>query len=199
MCDDPAVMDTAEPSEPVGGTDDGTGGPRRYSVPQAARRLGISERAVRKRIDAGTVLAVREGRAWTVILEEPGGGTGTAESAVSAAPSEPGSAPRQSSAAPGTAGTASVDLAPLVALVDSLTRRNAELTEAAAIWQFRAVQLEERLKQLTAGDPVAAHDDTLPDRDEAGPGGAAPSRLTTDAPRSHLAALIARLLGRGRP
>lgn len=189
----------AEPSEPIGGTDDGTGGtddgtggPRRYSVPQAARRLGISERAVRKRIDAGTVLAVRDGRTWTVILEEPNGGTDTAGSAVLAAPSEPGAAPRRSSAEPGTAGTASIDLSPLVALVDSLTRRNAELTEAATIWQFRAGQLEERLKQLTAGGPGAG--DAAPDRGQDAPGGV---ETASDAPRLRPASWLRRLLGWG--
>lgn len=63
-----------------GGTSSGT---VRYSVPQAARRLGISERAVRKRIAAGTLHAERAGGRWWVWLEpepvpEPGGtGSGT--------------------------------------------------------------------------------------------------------------------------
>ena len=44
-----------------------------------------------------------------------------------------------------------MDLSPLVDFVDRLTRRNAELTEAATIWQVRAINLEEQPKQLTAG------------------------------------------------
>jgi len=44
-----------------------------------------------------------------------------------------------------------VDLAPLVDLIADLTRRNEQLTEAATVWQIRAVQAEEKLKQLTAG------------------------------------------------
>ena len=52
-------------SNHTGGTNGGT---VRYSVPQAARYLGISERAVRKRIDAGTLAAERDGRQWVVFL-----------------------------------------------------------------------------------------------------------------------------------
>jgi excisionase family DNA binding protein len=56
-----------------------------------------------------------------------------------------------------------VDLAPLTALIDDLTRRhaeqiddftrrNADLAAAAAMWQTRAAHLENELKQLTAGE-----------------------------------------------
>jgi excisionase family DNA binding protein len=45
-----------------------------------------------------------------------------------------------------------VDLAPLTDLIDDLTRRNADLAAAAAMWQTRAAHLENELKQLTAGD-----------------------------------------------
>jgi len=72
----------------------------------------------------------------------------------------PASEPEPERAVP--SGTSSiVDLSPLVALVDDLTRRNAELTEAATLWQFRARQLEEQIKQLTAGNVASddpAHD-----------------------------------------
>ena len=50
--------------------------PARYSVPQVARLLGISERAVRKRISAGSLQAEREGGHWSILLAEPEGGTG---------------------------------------------------------------------------------------------------------------------------
>jgi excisionase family DNA binding protein len=42
------------------------GGTIQLSVPAAARRLGISERAVRKRIEAGTLPAERDGSKWVV-------------------------------------------------------------------------------------------------------------------------------------
>ncbi len=42
-----------------------------------------------------------------------------------------------------------MDVAPLAALIDDLTRRNADL---AALWQTRAAHLEDQLKQLPAGE-----------------------------------------------
>lgn len=167
-------MRPTEPAEPQHGPElapsgkaAGTGGPTaapvgtaRYSVPQAARRLGISERAVRKRIEADSLLAVREGRSWVVILEEPASGTSTAAPPVPAAPAASRAVIDEDVAEPAAldaARTAGVDLTPLVNLVAELAKRNAELTEAATIWQVRARQLEEQVKQLTAGD--VAHDD----------------------------------------
>lgn len=44
------------------------GGTIRLSVPEAARHLGISERAVRKRIEAGTLPAERDGSKWIVTV-----------------------------------------------------------------------------------------------------------------------------------
>jgi excisionase family DNA binding protein len=71
-------------SDTAGGTNGGT---VRYSVPEAARYLGISERAVRKRIDAGTLAAERNGSRWVVFLKAvPGsvqGDTGGGTDAVS--------------------------------------------------------------------------------------------------------------------
>jgi len=132
---------------PDGGTDaapstalasvGGTGAPLgRYSVPVAARRLGISERAVRKRIEAKSLLAVRDGRAWVVLL--PGDQGGAGEHPLPPSP-EPTAAPPI------------VDLAPLADLIDHLRHENRQLAEAAAVWQVRALQAEERVKQLTAG------------------------------------------------
>ena len=46
----------------------GAEGASRYSVPQAARILGISERAVRKRIEHGSMRAEREAGRWVVYL-----------------------------------------------------------------------------------------------------------------------------------
>jgi hypothetical protein len=90
----PGIMDEhgpiPEPAEPERGT--GTA-PRRYSVPEVAGLLGISERAVRERITAGTLTAEKVEGAWQVELDavpeavrpEPqvppigtAGGTGTA-------------------------------------------------------------------------------------------------------------------------
>ena len=46
-------------------------GTTRYSVPQVARMLGISERAVRKQIESGKLHADRAGRRWIITLAEP--------------------------------------------------------------------------------------------------------------------------------
>src|SRR5215213_11991027 len=93
----------SEPSELVPptstapiGTEHGT---VRYSVPEVARLLGISERAVRKRITTGTLDAHKEGSAWVVLLP-------TTTGAVLAAPAAPEAVP---SAAPG-GGTAVPDV-----------------------------------------------------------------------------------------
>ncbi len=42
-------------------------------------------------------------------------------------------------------------MAPLTTLIDDLTRRNADKSAAAAMWQTRAAHLENQLKQLSAG------------------------------------------------
>jgi hypothetical protein len=186
----------------------------RYSVPEVARLLGISERAIRKRIDTNQLFAVKEDRAWVVLLDpdtiprpEPvpqvphvlEGGTapsttqsahdvqaGTAGTAdvwlsttvadtktrESPEPAVLDAAPEPEPAVPSVVPTSAdavpvppVDLTPLVNLVADLTRRNAELTEAATIWQLRAHDLEQRLKQLGSGldgtpEPITddAHD-----------------------------------------
>jgi len=143
------TMGERNQAEPEGGTGAADPEPRRgtrYSVPEVARALGISERAVRKRITAGTLDAEKDGAAWAVFLPA---GTRAEPEAVPAAPTEPGAVPGTAQgAAPG--GT---DVEPLAALIGDLSRENRQLAEAAAVWQFRALQAEDRLKVLTAGEP----------------------------------------------
>jgi hypothetical protein len=158
-------MVDAEPAAPVpsAGTEDSGPGaapaaPVRCSVPEAARALGISERAVRKRIGAGTLRAERDGRAWAVELPIA---VGTARPAVPAAPvtivpepPEPGAVPEAAPAAvPG--GT---DLRPLVDHIADLERRVERLTESSTAWQFRALAAEQQLKELGAGDVATPYD-----------------------------------------
>jgi hypothetical protein len=146
---------SSEPTEPERGpgTVDGSpgGSAVRYSVPEAARALGISERAVRKRITAGTLDAVKAGPAWSVFL--PGGNPATHE----AVPNGPEDRTVVPSTAPGVA-LGGTDLQPLADVIADLTRENRELAAAAALWQERARTLEGRFLALTAGDdaPVAA-------------------------------------------
>jgi len=143
----------AAPAEPDGGTGTAGGGTRRgtarYSVPEAARALGISERAVRKRITAGARDAEKDGTAWAVSLPA---GTGAVRGAVPAA--EP-AAPTEPHAVPGAAPGAvpgGPDLAPVAELIADLSRRNADLAASAALWQERARVLEGRLLALGAGE-----------------------------------------------
>jgi len=150
------MSDPTEPVPPTGAAPAGTpAGTARYSVPEVARVLGISERAVRKRITAGTLDAHKEGNAWVVLLSSTTG-------AVPAAPAAPGAVPER-----GTEG-GTVDVAPLAELLADVTRRNEELAAAAALWQYRAMQAEERLAQLEAG-PIAGDVEDAPQDANTGP------------------------------
>jgi hypothetical protein len=72
-----SMSESTEPVPPTSAAPTGTEvGTVRYSVPETARLLNISERAVRKRITAGTLDAHKEGNAWVVLLRHNGGGTG---------------------------------------------------------------------------------------------------------------------------
>jgi len=51
------------------GTQAAGGGARRYTVAQAARRLGLSERGIRRRIEAGTLAAERGANGWRITAE----------------------------------------------------------------------------------------------------------------------------------
>lgn len=136
-------------AEQGGGTDGPEGGAgsgtARYSVPEVARALGISERAVRKRITAGTLEAVKAGPAWSVFLPT---GPPAAQGAVPGGTAEPPAVP---STATGAA-QGGTDLQPLADVIADLTRENRELAAAAALWQERARTLEGRVLALTAGD-----------------------------------------------
>ncbi|MGI8485785.1 MAG: hypothetical protein ACR2OU_16180, partial [Thermomicrobiales bacterium] len=63
--------------------------------------------------------------------------------------------------------TPTVDLSPLADLIERQARELADLREAAAIWQIRARQAEDKLLELTAG-PVAT--DPQPDTSSDAPG-----------------------------
>ena len=184
------MSDRNEP-EPGGGPgtapEDLPRGTARYSVPEAARALGISERAVRKRIVAGTLPAEKEGSRWVVFLPA---GTRAGPAAVPAALAEPGTVP---AAAPGAV-PRGPDLEPLAEVISDLTRENRQLAEAAAVWQFRALQAEERLKALAAGptapaagEPPITEAATRPQEAQAAP---APAAMQ-DPPRGLLARLRA--------
>lgn len=84
----------AEPSEPQdrngAGTPEPQGPAPGIGVARAAQSLGISERAVRKRLNAGTLPGKRTPSGWVVFLDaEPGSGTGPEQDRSSAPSAEP--------------------------------------------------------------------------------------------------------------
>ena len=74
-----------------------------------------------------------------------------------------------------------LDLRPLVDHIAALEGQVQQLTEAATVWQVRAMQAEERLKQLTAG-PVADAGHDAPQRPQDAPGDERAGDVATDAP-----------------
>jgi hypothetical protein len=136
-------------------------------VPEAARALGISERAVRKRVSARTLAAIRDGHAWVVFLPQPlssePGSEPTEREGERAAPSEPtGTVSAAQMAVPTGTSSGGIDLSPLVQHIERKDEEIRRLTEAAFLWQARAMQLEERVKALEAG-PIPAQPGSDPE------------------------------------
>ncbi len=92
--------------------------------------------------------------------------------------------------APG-ASNPGVDLAPLAELIGRLHDENVRLTEAAAVWQVRAVRAEERLQAIEAGAVAGPQD--APVAAPAAPGAAEGAKGAGDAPAPWW-----RFWGRGR-
>ncbi len=91
------------------GTPAAGSGTRRYTVAQAARRLGLTERGIRRRIEAGTLAAERTAHGWRISVdtlaaavaeaaqdgtEADRGGTAAAVNGTGAAPVPPETAGR---------------------------------------------------------------------------------------------------------
>jgi len=126
----------AVPSEP---------GPERVplTVPAAAQALGISERAVRKRITTGTLEGIRDGSRWLVYLPEPSGPGSGLDRFRFAVPAGTSSDSRYS-AVPGTA------LDPLLEDLRELRRRNEDLAGQVGFWQGRYQESLSTIKLLSA-------------------------------------------------
>lgn len=197
VCDD-AAMQTPEPHPQPH--------PAALSARQAADTLGVHEKTVRRWIERGTLTAAKdESGAFRIDpaeVERHRAGQAADTPRGHAAPAADRAADTAADvplhAAPVAADRATpVDLRPLADVIERQGEEIRRLTEAATIWQFRAGQLEDQLKQLTAGGPVVEQDAAAPDRGQDAPGGAEAAPMAPDAPRSPIAALIARLLGRG--
>lgn len=129
---------------------------------EAATLLGITPEAARKRIQRGTLAGEKIDGTWfvqTTVLpndeasrrqdDRPDNASGHhPDDDLTAGRTAKPAAGRQDS----TSGQAPVDLQPLADVIERLHAENVRLTEAATVWQLRAVQAEGRLAQLTAGD-----------------------------------------------
>jgi hypothetical protein len=63
-------------------------------------------------------------------------------------------------------------------LITDLTRQTQELSAAAALWQYRAMQAEERLAQIEAGPVVGDAHEHAPQDETPGPQRGAPGEAT---------------------
>ena len=108
-------------------------------VVEAAHLLGTTTDAVRARLRRGTLQGHKVDGEWHVVVPAP------------TVDQQDATADRQDARQSGDR-MPTVDLAPLTDLIDDLTRRNADIAAAAAMWQTRAAHLENELKQLTAGN-----------------------------------------------
>ncbi len=115
-------------------------------VVEAAHLLGTTTDAVRARLRRGTLQGHKVEGEWRVIVPAPTVGQQDATEHQQDATVD-----RQDTQQSG-ARTPTVDLAPLVSHIATLEDQVQRLTEASTIWQVRARQAEEQLKQLTAGN-----------------------------------------------
>lgn len=117
------------------------------SVTEAATRMRLSPRAVRRRLQVGTLAGTLTPTGWRIPenLAIPDDGSKPGEDDEQ--PASETLRPRMNAAS----ATSPVDLGPLAELIERQQREIRELAEAATAWQFRAHQAEERLQLLTAG------------------------------------------------
>ncbi|MDP9358659.1 MAG: helix-turn-helix domain-containing protein [Chloroflexota bacterium] len=147
------------------------------SAREAAVALGLSERTVRRAIQRGEIVATKHAGSFQITpaalddyrRSQAGHRTLNAAAAQDRTPvpaAAPDQGPQRAAAPDGpvSGGDAVAVLRDLLAEERAaLAEERAKverLIEAASVWQVRAVQAEERLKQLTAGDdppPDAPH------------------------------------------
>ncbi len=146
-------------------TDQPPGAPL-WTLEEAATALEITVNAVRQRLKRGTIAGVKTNNGWLVDL------TATNQQPTIDQPfTDTTNRPTNHATTP-IDQHPTIDLAPLVTHIATLENQVQRLTEAAAIWQVRARQAEDKLLELAAG-PVAT--DTQPD----------PAPDTPGSPLSH--------------
>jgi len=131
--------------------------PAALSARQAADMLGVHEKTVRRWIERGKLGAVKDAAGAFQIdpddVERRRAAVAADTQHTHAAPAanmpQSSAARAADTAAPYAAG--SIDLQPLADLIERQGQEIRRLTEAATVWQIRAVNLEQQLKQLTAG------------------------------------------------
>lgn len=152
------------------------------SLREAADFAGVNERTLRRWITRGRLHAVKLGGQYRITAAELTQAVNASDEAArtpdTATPADrPDSGqPADRVDMPGRPGTGQptadigqgpdIDLAPLAELVREQTRQIAELSAAAAMWQTRALHLEEQLKQLTATTGTADEAPAGPERAE---------------------------------
>jgi len=151
MSDQPhdAVVDADQPTDqPPGHVDqpatDQPTTPALVSLEDAADTLGITVNAVRQRIKRGTLTGIKTEAGWLVDMVATNQESGA---------DRPTTRPTNHTSS-ATDHRPTIDLAPLVSHIATLEDQVQRLTEASTMWQIRARQAEEQLKQLTAGNVV---------------------------------------------
>ena len=134
------------------------------SIREAAARADVTEKTVRRWIKSGRLHALKLGGQYRITVADLERAMDMPDvSSIRPAPThQPDSghdSPRvdmsedlDTGQGEGRHAAETIDLAPLTDLIDDLTRRNADLSAAAAMWQTRAAHLENQLKQLSAGN-----------------------------------------------
>jgi excisionase family DNA binding protein len=175
------------------------------SIREAAARVDVTEKTIRRWIKSGRLHAVKFGGQYRITVADlehardttPDAGVQDVQTQdvhsldTGQGPSEVDMSPRPDSGQEGQ-GSAVVDLRPLVDHIASLEGQVQQLSAAAAFWQVRATQAEEELKQLTAGPVAADQDDTQ--HQDTPPGVTALAQSDDSAPQG-IWAWLRRLVG----
>lgn len=133
------------------------------SLQEAAVRAGANERTLRRWIKSGRLLAFKDDGQYRILVTDLERASHTVPSGARASGPDTSdtldaNARTADMSGPGT--MSGIDLSPLADLIERQARELAEMREAAAVWQIRARQAEDQLKQLTAG-PIES--ETLPE------------------------------------